>query len=193
MIGRGIVLRSVLVVCLCLLIAQSASAAKRKATKSSAKSESLVDVVAPYAPSLGLSAGLGTLVAMTLTNKVSPVALGLVAVLAGSLQSFGFITIHWDRISEKTMSTIDINRDGQLTTEDFGDFWLTGGAALLWQAGILSAFGFIAGFYLGLKIKWIYGERPPLLMCMSTGLQAASHSLQPRQVRGKFDSVWGKE
>ena len=88
-----------------------------------------------------------------MTSKASPVALGLVAVLVGSLQSFGMITVHWDRLNKSTMAIIDIDRDGQLTTEDFGDFWLTGGAALLWQAGILSAFGFIAGFYLGLKIK----------------------------------------
>mmetsp|Transcript_22405 Transcript_22405/g.49200 ORF Transcript_22405/g.49200 Transcript_22405/m.49200 type:complete len:154 (+) Transcript_22405:148-609(+) len=153
MIGRrGTALRFAFVVCLCLLIGQSALAAKRKGSKKSHE-PTLVDYVAPYAPTIGLSGGLGVLVAMIMTSKASPVALGLVAVLVGSLQSFGMITVHWDRLNKSTMAIIDIDRDGQLTSDDLRDFLFSGGTALIVRGGLVPAFGFIAGFYLGLKLK----------------------------------------
>jgi FUN14 domain-containing protein 1 len=131
-------------------------AEKRKTTKPSAKleEESLMAALAPYAPVLGVSAGMGFLVALAAKSalKVSAVIVGLAAVLAPSLQSMGFITIHWDRIQNRILSTLDFNKDGELTSDDLRSCLMTGGTAFIFQAGLPGAVGFFAGFFFGLIV-----------------------------------------
>jgi uncharacterized membrane protein (Fun14 family) len=61
----------------------------------------------------------------------------------------GFITVHWDRIEGSYTNTLDVDKDGKVTTKDLHRKWNTFIGILTHNIQFKSTF--LAGFYAGIR------------------------------------------
>jgi uncharacterized membrane protein (Fun14 family) len=65
------------------------------------------------------------------------------------LSSEGYITVHWDRFERRYVNTLDLDKDGRVTTRDIQSKWQKFISILTNNIQFKSTF--LAGFYVGIR------------------------------------------
>ncbi|KAG1549658.1 hypothetical protein G6F47_009635 [Rhizopus delemar] len=97
----------------------------------------------------GTFLGLCTGFLIKKVGKIFAMFVGTVFVFMQYLSSEGYITVHWDRFERRYVNTLDLDKDGRVTTRDIQSKWQKFMNILTNNIQFKSTF--LAGFYVGIR------------------------------------------